>query len=132
MPAVRYEVADGIGRLVLSRPEQSNSFDLPAAHDMGLAVQAVSGDDVRAITLTAEGKRFCAGGDVTSFLASDDPSAYLLELAGTLEGALRELGSLAKPVVAGVRGAVAGAGLAVMLTADVVVASRSTKFVMPG
>jgi 2-(1,2-epoxy-1,2-dihydrophenyl)acetyl-CoA isomerase len=130
MPAVRYEVADGIGRLVLSRPEQSNSFDLPAAHDMGLAVQAVSGDDVRAITLTAEGKRFCAGGDVTSFLASDDPSAYLLELAGTLEGALRELGSLAKPVVAGVRGAVAGAGLAVMLTADVVVASRSTKFVM--
>ena len=130
MAAVTHDIVDGVGRLVLSRAEQSNSFDLPAARDMALAVQAVSADEVRAITLTAEGKRFCAGGDVTSFLASDDPSAYLLELASTLEGALRALADLAKPVVAGVRGAVAGAGLGVMLTADVVVASRSTKFVM--
>lgn len=130
MAAVTHEIADGIGRLVLSRAEQSNSFDLPAARDMASAVEAVSADEVRAITLTAEGKRFCAGGDVTSFLASDDPAAYLLELAEALEGALRALAGLATPVVAGVRGAVAGAGLAVMLTADVIVASRSTKFVM--
>jgi 2-(1,2-epoxy-1,2-dihydrophenyl)acetyl-CoA isomerase len=129
MASVTHEVVDGVGHIVLARSEQSNSFDLPAAVDMASAVAAMGSDDVLAITLTAEGKRFCAGGDVTSFLASDDPSAYLLELAGTLEGALRELGGLAKPVVAGVRGAVAGAGLAVMLTADVVVASRSTKFV---
>ena len=130
MPAITHEIVDGVGRLVLSRPDQSNSFDLPAARDMALAVEAVSVDDVRAITLTAEGKRFCAGGDVTSFLASDDPAAYLLDLAGVLEGALRTLAGLATPVVAGVRGAVAGAGLAVMLSADVIVASRSTKFVM--
>lgn len=130
MAAVTHETIDGIGRLVLSRPEQSNSFDLPAARDMALAVEAVSADEVRAITLTAEGKRFCAGGDVTSFLASDDAPAYLLELANVLEGALRGLADLATPVVAGVRGAVAGAGLAVMLSADVIVASRSTKFVM--
>jgi 2-(1,2-epoxy-1,2-dihydrophenyl)acetyl-CoA isomerase len=130
MAAVTHELVDGVGRLVLSRAEQSNSFDLPTAGDMAQAVEAVSADEVRAITLTAEGKRFCAGGDVTSFLASDDPSAYLLELATVLEGALRSLAELATPVVAGVRGAVAGAGLAVMLSADVVVASRSTKFVM--
>lgn len=130
MPAVTHEIIDGVGRLVLNRPEQSNSFDLPAARDMSTAVAAVSTDEVRAITLTAEGKRFCAGGDVTSFLASDDEPAYLLELADELEGALRSLAAVAKPVVAGVRGAVAGAGLAVMLSADVIVASRSTKFVM--
>lgn len=130
MSAVTSQIVDGIGRLVLSRPEQSNSFDVPAAREMAAAVDAVSSDEVRAITLTADGKRFCAGGDVTSFLASDDPAAYLLELAQVLEGALRDLAGLATPVVAGVRGAVAGAGLAVMLSADVIVASRSTKFVM--
>lgn len=130
MAAVIHDIVDGIGRLVLSRPEQSNSFDLPAARDMALAVDAVSADEVRAIALTAQGKRFSAGGDVTSFLAADDPAAYLLELANVLEGALRNLADLAKPVVAGVRGAVAGAGLAVMLSADVIVASRATKFVM--
>lgn len=34
------------------------------------------------------------------------------------------------PVVAGIHGAVAGAGLAVMLSADIIVAARSTKFAM--
>ncbi len=130
MAAVTHEIVDGVGRIVLTRPDQSNSFDLPAAHDMARAVDAVAADEVLAVTLTAEGKRFCAGGDVTSFLASDDPSGYLLELAHVLEGGLRALADTPKPVVAGVRGAVAGAGLAVMLSADVVVASRSTKFVM--
>jgi len=130
MAAVTYEIIDGIGRLVLSRPGQSNSFDLPAARDMALAVDAVSADEVRAVTLTAQGKRFCAGGDVTSFLASDAPAPYLLELANVLEGALRHLADLPTPVVAGVRGAVAGAGLGVMLSADIIVASRATKFVM--
>lgn len=130
MPAVTHEITEGVGALVLRRPDQSNSFDLPTAHDMAHAVESLSVDEVRAIALTAEGKRFCAGGDVTSFLASDDPAAYLLDLAGVLEGALRALAGLATPVVAGVRGAVAGAGLAVMLSADVIVASRSTEFVM--
>lgn len=58
------------------------------------------------------------------------PSAYLGELATVLKGALRALADTSKPVVAGVRGAVAGAGLAVMLSADVIVASEVTKFVM--
>jgi 2-(1,2-epoxy-1,2-dihydrophenyl)acetyl-CoA isomerase len=130
MAAVTHSIVDGIGRIVLARPDQSNSFDLPAAQDMAAAVEAVSGDEVLAITLTAEGKRFCAGGDVTSFAAADEPSEYLLELATVLEGALRALADLPKPVVAGVRGAVAGAGLGVMLSADVIVASSATKLVM--
>lgn len=130
MAAVTHSIVDGIGRIVLSRPDQSNSFDLPAAQDMAAAVEAVSGDEVLAITLTAQGKRFCAGGDVTSFVAADEPSEYLLELANVLEAALRALADLPKPVVAGVRGAVAGAGLGVMLSADVIVASSATKLVM--
>lgn len=130
MTAVTHDIVDGIGRIVLTRPEHSNSFDLPAAADMTIAVEAVSVDEVRAITVTAEGKRFCAGGDVKSFVEAEDAAAYLLELANVLEGALRNLADLAKPVVAGVRGAVAGAGLGVMLSADVIVAARGTKFVM--
>jgi 2-(1,2-epoxy-1,2-dihydrophenyl)acetyl-CoA isomerase len=130
MAAVTQTVDEGVGRIVLARPEQSNAFDLPTATDMAAAVAAMASDDVRAVTVTALGKRFSAGGDVTSFLASDDPSAYLLELATVLEGALRDLAALPAPVVAGVRGAVAGAGLAVMLSADVIVASSRTKFVM--
>ena len=53
-----------------------------------------------------------------------------ITLATELEAQLRRLSELPKPVVAGVHGAVAGAGLALVLNADLVVAGESTKFVM--
>jgi 2-(1,2-epoxy-1,2-dihydrophenyl)acetyl-CoA isomerase len=127
---VRFDVDGAIGRITLDRPEASNSFDLSAARAFGTAVSAADVDGVRAVLLTGAGKRFCAGGDVASFLGSDDPSGYLWQLATELEAGLRRLSELPKPVVAGVQGAVAGAGLAFVLNSDVVVAGRSTKFVM--
>ena len=67
---------------------------------------------------------------MASFAAADDRATYLHTLATELEAQLRRLSELPKPVVAGVHGAVAGAGLALVLHADVVVAGESTKFVM--
>lgn len=46
-----------------------------------------------------------------------------------LEAELRRLADLPLPVVTVVHGAVAGAGLAFVLSSDIVVAARSTKFV---
>jgi len=86
------------------------------------------------VLLAGEGPRFCAGGDVASFIDAQSPSAYLRRLASELECHMRGLGALPKPVVAAVHGAVAGAGLALVLNADVVVAAASTKlvFAYPG
>ncbi|UYM06272.1 enoyl-CoA hydratase/isomerase family protein [Solicola gregarius] len=75
------------------------------------------------------GRRFCAGGDIESFVESADQPAYLRRLALEADAATRALTDLAKPVVAGVHGAVAGAGLALMLSCDIVVADPGTKFV---
>ncbi|KQZ75583.1 enoyl-CoA hydratase/isomerase family protein [Nocardioides sp. Root151] len=128
---VSYAVTDGVARIELNRPEVSNAVDLPTAHALSAAIKsAAADDDVRAVLVTGAGKRFCAGGDVASMVASDgDQAAYLLELAGALDGALQELTALEKPVVGAVQGAVAGAGLAVMLSCDLVVADPGTKFV---
>ncbi len=82
------------------------------------------------VQVIGSGRRFCAGGDVASFADASDSSAYLLELATVLEANARRLGDLDVPVLAAVHGAVAGAGLALVLNADVVVAARGTKFVM--
>jgi len=127
---VRFETDGAVGRIVLARPEAANSFDLPAARALGDAIGQTEATTVRAVSLTAEGPRFCAGGDVASFVAADDRAKYLLTLATELEEALRRLSELPKPVVAGVHGAVAGAGLAFVLNADLVIAGASTKFVM--
>lgn len=128
---VRYDVSDGVARLTLARPAEANAVDLPTARALGAAVEAIEADDdVKVVLLTGEGKRFCAGGDVAAMVAAEDRPAFIAELADALDGALRRLDALDKPVVVAVQGAVAGAGLAVMLSGDVVVAEASTKFVM--
>lgn len=128
MTDVGFEVRGGVGRITLRRPEVSNAIDLSAARRFAEVVAATETDDVRVVLITGAGARFCAGGDVRSFLAAAEPPRYLYELASTLDAALRRLSELPKPVVAGVHGAVAGAGWAFLLNADVVVAARSTRF----
>lgn len=126
---VRLDVTDGVGTVELNRPEAANALDLPLAEQLATVVERLAGPDVRAVLVTGSGKRFCAGGDVRSFLAAEDPPAYLEQLASTADRALQRLAELDKPVVAAVHGAVAGAGLAVMLSCDVIVAAAGTKFV---
>ena len=130
MAEVRWEPADGVGRIILDRPKVSNAVDLETARQLAKAIEAAAAPEIRSVLLTGEGARFCAGGDVQSFVAAAEPPAYLHQLATELEAALRRLSELPKPVVVAVQGAVAGAGLAFVLNADVVVAARSTKFRM--
>ncbi|MDP3891453.1 enoyl-CoA hydratase/isomerase family protein [Nocardioides sp.] len=127
---VTFERVGSVGRIELNRPDASNAVDLPTASSFGVALaSAVEDPEVRVIVLTGAGKRFCAGGDVGSMALADDRSAYLRDLAEALDGVLQQLAAIDMPVVVGVQGAVAGAGLAVMLSGDLVVAGESTRFV---
>lgn len=127
---VTYAADGGVAHVELNRPDVSNAVDLPTALALGAAVDRASADpDVGVIVVTGAGPRFCAGGDVASFVAAADQPAYLTELATSLDAVTQRLAALEKPVIAAVQGAVAGAGLAVMLSCDVVVAEASTKFV---
>lgn len=128
LTGVRYEAADGIARITLARPEAANAVDIPTARSVGLAVEQAAADpDVRVVLVSGDGPRFCSGGDVAAMLAAEDKPAAIRELAETFDAALQRLDSLDKPVVASVQGAVAGAGLGLMLACDLVVAARSTK-----
>ena len=126
--AVLFEVRDSIARITLNRPEQSNAFDLDAAREFCTVIERTAQSSARVVLLTGNGPRFCAGGDVASMVAAEDQANYLRVLAETLEAGLRSMSELPVPVVAAVQGAVAGAGLAVILNADVVVAAKPTKF----
>ena len=118
----------GVAHIELNRPDAANALDLPLAKALRQAVARAAADDsVRAVLVTGAGQRFCVGGDVGSFIAAPEPSAYLHALASEADLAVRALEALTKPVVAAVHGAVAGAGLAVMLACDRVVAAEGTK-----
>lgn len=127
---VTYDVTDGVAHLQLHRPDAANALDLPLARALHAAVDRAGAEDgVRAVLVTGAGARFCAGGDVSSFVVAPDPASYLHELATEADAAVRALADLDKPVVAAVHGAVAGAGLGLMLSCDLVVADPATKFV---
>ena len=126
---VLVEVTDGVAHLTLARPNSSNALDLETARALRSALRQLCDDgDVRAVVVTGQGKRFCGGGDLKAMLAAEDRLAYIKELACELHLAFQELSNLPIPVVAGVHGAVAGAGVALMLSCDVVLAADPTAF----
>lgn len=130
MSLVDLTVVDGVAQMRLNRPEDANAFDLNMTRELAAAVERAAGDSgIRAVLLTGAGPRFCAGGDVASFAAAPHQPAYIHQLATELDAAFRALADLDKPVVVAVRGAVAGAGLALMLSCDVIVSAPATKFV---
>ena len=130
MALVEYDVADGVAHIELNRPETANAFDLATTRRFA-ALVARAGEDhrVRAVLVSGSGPRFCGGGDVASFAAAEDQPGYVHQVAIELDAAYRTLSALERPVVAAVHGAVAAAGLALMLSCDIVVAAPGTKFV---
>ncbi len=126
------DVVDGVATVRLERPDAGNALDLPTALALReavgrLAAPAASGE-LRCVVLRSTGRLFCAGGDVRAMADAPDRAAFVAELAGVLHDALTGLRSLPVPVVAGVQGPAAGAGLGLVLAADVVVASDRASF----
>jgi 2-(1,2-epoxy-1,2-dihydrophenyl)acetyl-CoA isomerase len=127
---VTVEVAGGIGRLTLNRPERLNTIDLAVAQGLDAAAQQLSHDGgVRVILLSGAGKTFCGGGDLKSFAEiGEDLPAHLRDVTAHLHAALTALSRIDAPIVAVVRGSAAGAGLGLVCAADIVIAAASTRF----
>ena len=73
--AVLFDVGDSIARITLNRPGQSNAFDLDAALEFSSVIERIAVSEARAVLLTGNGPRFCAGGDVASMVVADDRAA---------------------------------------------------------
>jgi 2-(1,2-epoxy-1,2-dihydrophenyl)acetyl-CoA isomerase len=124
-----FDPTTGIGRLTLNRPEVLNAIDIPTAQAFRDAVLRLHGrEDLRCIVLSGRGRAFAAGGDVASF--ATDSAAKVEAILGALHPAVAALRDSAAPVLAVVQGAAAGAGLSLVLGADVVLAADDARFVI--
>ncbi len=85
--------------------------------------------DVRVVVLRGEGRTFCVGQDLTEHAArlEVNPSTALDVVADEYAPLVRAIRAVAVPVVAGVNGAAAGAGIGLALCADVVVMSDEAR-----
>ena len=123
---VRTEMDGDVWRVTLDSPGTGNAVDPAMAEALGEALRTRP-PQTRAVLLLAEGERFCVGGDVRGFAAADDPGASVGRLATDWHEVVRAFLATPVPVVAGVHGAVAGAGVGLMGACDVVVCARSTR-----
>lgn len=129
---IRVEVADGVQRITLNRPDVLNSFNLPMARELQDALAVAAADDaIRAVLLTGEGRGFCAGQDLAAVPL--DSSGGSMDLAGTVRAQynpiIRAIRRLPKPVVCAVNGVAAGAGANLAFACDIVLASTSASFI---
>jgi 2-(1,2-epoxy-1,2-dihydrophenyl)acetyl-CoA isomerase len=129
---ILFEVADGIARLTLNRPERLNSFNTVMHSEVRDALAGIEdGSKARALVITGAGRGFCAGQDLgdravapggTSVDLGDSIDKYYKPLIMTLR-------NLPLPVIAAVNGVAAGAGANIALACDLVIAARSASFV---
>jgi 2-(1,2-epoxy-1,2-dihydrophenyl)acetyl-CoA isomerase len=129
-PTVRLEVREHIAHLTLTRPDAANTMNLQFGREFLAAASAIRSDrSVRAVLLSGEGKNFCFGGDLKGMIASGgDISAHLSELTTNLHAGMTALARMDAPVIAAVRGTAAGAGLGLVLAADLAIAGKGSKF----
>jgi enoyl-CoA hydratase/carnithine racemase len=125
-PHVLGEADGDVWRITLDRPETGNALTPRMAAELA-AVLSARPEPTRAVLLLANGPRFCVGGDVLSFAGAGDPGAFVGQLAADWHEVIRALLSCPVPVVAGVQGAVAGAGVGLMGACDLVVCARTTR-----
>jgi 2-(1,2-epoxy-1,2-dihydrophenyl)acetyl-CoA isomerase len=120
------EVDGDVWRITLDRPEAGNALDPAMAGQLATAFRDRP-EATRAVLLLANGPRFCVGGDVQYFADADDPGARVGQLAHDWHEVIRLVLGCPVPVVAGVQGAAAGAGLGLLGACDLVVCARGTK-----
>ena len=129
---MRYRVENGVAHVRFDRPQRANAVNPTFARELRQVMLDIEfDDDVRAASFTAEGKVFCAGGDLKLFaeLGPDLPQVAA-DMLVDFHAAIYKMNRLPKPFIAGVRGAAGGAGLSLMSAFDLVVAAESAKFTM--
>jgi 2-(1,2-epoxy-1,2-dihydrophenyl)acetyl-CoA isomerase len=111
----------------LNRPEVLNALSEPMKDELGAIFADLAQDkSIRAVVLCAAGKAFCASGDVTSMGNFTASSAQ--ERLKRAHRMIINLASIEKPVIASVRGAVAGIGWSMAMACDQIVTSETAFF----
>ncbi len=140
---LKYEVADGIATVTLSRPDKMNACTPKMIEELIEVVDLTDADDaVRVVIYTGEGRAFCAGADISGGpggFVDETAEARLVNADGSLnysDPAARDGGGLItlrlyrslKPTIAAINGAAVGVGVTMTLPMDIRIASTTARF----
>jgi enoyl-CoA hydratase len=126
------EVADGVGRITLNRPDVRNTLNGTMIAELGAALDALDGNaDARVIVLTGAGDRaFCAGADLQG-IGDRGTTLQARESFGGLARILERLATMRAPVIAQVHGYALAGGCGLAAGCDLVIAADDAVFGLP-
>ncbi len=128
---LRVEVAGGVARLTLGRPERRNALSKNIVEALENAANWIADDrSVRAVVIAAEGPVFSAGHDLAELRGADEAEAgAIFEACTSMMIGWRRL---PQPVIARVQGPALAAGCQLVAACDLAVAAESATFSTPG
>src|ERR1700710_2746873 len=129
---VLLEVDGGVAIVTLNAPDRRNALTPAMADELIATFDEVDGrSDVGALVIKAVGKSFCAGGDIKTLTdAGRDPAlAENYEGMSAIYDSFYRLGQVRVPTVAAGRGSAVGAGMNMLLAADLRIIARDARLI---
>lgn len=115
----------------LNRPEVRNALNLDLVKAMLEALNHAENESaINAVVITGSPPSFCSGGDLSDVSSAIEPAALAIRHR-TFVKLVDKIARLPKPVIAGVNGRAIGAGAALALACDYVVATKSAILSFP-
>lgn len=121
------ELASGVLRIEMRRPEKKNALTGPMYAAMADALERAAREDaVRVMLIHGQPEVFTAGNDLADFLdgPADDPDRPVFRF-------LRNIAAAPKPLIAAVTGNAVGVGTTMLLHCDLVYAGEGARFQLP-
>jgi enoyl-CoA hydratase len=129
---VLLDVDGGVAVVTLNAPQRRNALTPAMATELIATFDEVDArNDIGALVVRAVGKSFCAGGDVQTLTdAGRDPAAPDAYAGmGAIYDSFYRLGQVKAPTIAAVRGSAVGAGMNMLLAADLRIVARDARLI---
>ncbi len=127
---VRLDVEERVAVVTLDAADRRNALTPGMARDLIAAFDEVDArPDVGALVVRAEGRSFCAGGDIATLTAAgqDPAEAAVYADMSTIYDSFYRLGQVQVPTLAAVRGSAVGAGMNLLLAADLRIVAHDVR-----
>jgi enoyl-CoA hydratase/carnithine racemase len=131
-PKIRASVENGVGRVVIDRPEKKNAITLDMWRALARVLNAMQEDSaLRVIILRGAGGDFSAGADIGEFaeVRGDSQSARVYEAANS--DAFRAFRLARVPVLAAIGGICFGGGFGLAAACDLRICTPGALFSVP-
>ena len=134
---IKLERDGEVAIIIFNEPARLNPLSLKMQKEIrGLLKEFASGDEVRAVVLTGEGKAFCVGADLAAMDYDDGKGATrgdriaeaMHENSNML---IKDVHNVPLPVISAINGPCAGAGVGLALAADIVLMAQSSYIFLP-